>query len=222
MKRIGKVLTVLLPWPLRRWVLRRCWGYVIDPTARIGLAWVFPRRLTMGPHSIIGHGTVCVHLDEVRLEERAVVGRLNWITGFPGDGGGGFFGHVPGRVSRLWVERHAAITNRHLIDCTCEVRIGALATVAGFRSQLLSHSIDLGRNRQDAAPIRIGERCFLGTGCIVLGGAVLPACSVLGAGAVLNKVQVETHTLYAGQPARAVKKLDPAAGYFTRDIGLVG
>lgn len=221
MKTILRFLLVLLPWCLRRRCLVAWCGYEIDPTAWIGLAWVFPKRLVMGPESRIGHGTVCVHLDEVRLEERARVGRLNWITGFPGDGGGGFFAHVEGRVSRLVVGRHAAITNRHLVDCTCEVKIGAFATVAGFRSQVLTHSIDLGRNRQDAAPIEIGERAFVGTGCIVLGGARLPACSVLGAGAVLNKAHEETHTLYAGQPARAVKKLDPEARYFTREQGYV-
>jgi serine acetyltransferase len=182
---------------------------------------VFPKKLVMGPGSRIGHGTVCVHLDEVQLGEQARIGRLNWITGFPADGGGGFFEHQPGRVSRLRVGRHAAITNRHLIDCTSEVSVGAFATVAGFRSQLLSHSIDLNQNRQDSGPIEIGEHCFVGTGCILLGGARLPACSVLGAGAVLNKAQTETHTLYAGQPAAAVKKLDPEARYFKRETGLV-
>lgn len=219
-KTILRFLLVLLPWPLRRRCLGAWCGYEIDATAWIGLAWVFPQKLVMGPGSRIGHGTVCVHLDEVRLEDRARVGRLNWITGFPGRGGG-CFTHQPGRVSRLRMERQAAITNRHLIDCTSEVSVGAFATVAGFRSQLLSHSIDLARNRQDSAPIEIGERCFVGTGCIVLGGARLPACSVLGAGSVLNKAHEETHTLYAGQPARAVKALDPEARYFKRERGYV-
>lgn len=220
MKTLFRVLLVLLPWALRRRCLIGC-GHEIHPTAWIGLAWVFPKKLVMGPGSRIGHGTVCVHLDEVRLEEHARIGRLNWITGFPSGDGGGYFAHQTGRVARLWVGRHAAITNRHLIDCTSEVKVGAFATVAGFRSQLLSHSIDLARNRQDSAPIEIGERGFVGTGCIILGGARLPACSVLGAGAVLNKAHIETHTLYAGQPAVAVKKLDPEAGYFKRETGVV-
>lgn len=220
MKTIWRALLVLLPWPLRRRILVRWLGHEIDPTAWIGLAWVFPKKLVMGPGSRIGHGTVCVHLDEVRLAAGARIGRLNWVTGFPG-GGGTAFAHQPARVSRLRLDREAAITNRHLIDCTSEVRIGAWATVAGFRSQLLSHSIDLTHNRQDSAPIEIGARCFVGTGCIVLGGARLPDCAVLGAGAVLNKAHTATHTLYAGQPARAVKTLDPTAKYFTRERGYV-
>jgi acetyltransferase-like isoleucine patch superfamily enzyme len=211
----------MLPWALRRWCLRRFFGFEIDATAWIGLAWVYPRFLQMGPGSRIGHGTVCVHLDEVRLGEHARVGRLNWITGFPQSDSATFFKHVNGRIARLQVGRHAAITNRHLIDCTSEVNIGAFATVAGFRSQLLSHSVDLAANRQHSSPIVIGERCFVGTGCIVLGGAKLPTCSVLGAGSLLNKAYEQTHTLYAGQPARAVKQLEPNINYFTRETGFV-
>lgn len=221
MKLLLKICIVGLPWRLRRWCLMRCFGYEIDATARIGWAWIFPRRLQMGPRSQIGHGTVAVHLDEIRLEESAGIGRLTWITGFPSGTGSAHFGHVTDRVSRLWLEPHAAITNRHLIDCTCEVRVGAFATVAGFRSQVLTHSIDVVRNRQDAQPIAIGPRSFVGTGCILLGGARLPACSVLGAGSVLNKAYEASHTLYAGQPARPIKPLDPGARYFQRESGFV-
>ena len=175
----------------------------------------------MGPRSRIGHGTVAVHLDEIQLEDFAGIGRLNWITGFPSDTGSVHFSHIEGRISRLRMGPHSAITNRHLIDCTCEVEVGAFATVAGFRSQLLSHSIDLERNRQNASPIRIGERCFVGTGCIVLAGAKLPAYSVLGAGAVLNKAFTESHMLYAGQPAKPLKQLDSSYLYFVRETGSV-
>jgi acetyltransferase-like isoleucine patch superfamily enzyme len=220
-KNLLRLLVVLLPWPLRRRVLASCFGYEIDPTARIGWAWVFPRRLVMGPGSHIGHLTACVHLDEVVIGAHGHLGRLNWVTGFPGGGEEVHFAHLKGRVSRLAIGAHAAVTNRHLIDCTSAVEIGEFTTVAGFRTQILTHSIDLEKCRQDSAPVVIGPRCFVGTGCILLGGAVLPACSVLGAGAVLNKAQTETHTLYAGQPARAVKALDPQAGYFTRERGFV-
>ncbi len=44
-----------------------------------------------------------------------------------------------------------------LIDCTARVRIGAFATIGGFRSQLLTHSIDFEAGRQTAEPIEIGE-----------------------------------------------------------------
>jgi len=116
---------------------------------------------------------------------------------------------------------HAAITKHHHLDCTSAIDIGAFTTIAGYRSQFLTHSIDLQRNRQDAAPISIGAYCFVGTAVVILGGASLPDKSVLGAKALLNKSLSVPGTLYAGVPARAIRPIDPSAAYFTRQRGFV-
>lgn len=220
MKTIFRALLVCLPWFLRRRVLAAVYNYEIHPSARIGLAWVFPRKLIMGANSHIGHLTVCVNLDEVRIDDGALIGRLNWITGFP-SGHPRHFAHQPERKPRLHVQREAAITHRHIIDCTAEVIIGEFSTIAGFRSQILSHSIDVQANRQAAQPVRIGARCFVGSGCVILGGTVLPACCVLGAGSLLNKTFEAEFTLYGGVPARPLKALSKDALYFRRDKGYV-
>ena len=77
------------------------------------------------------------------------------------------------------------------------------------------------RRIRPGRPVLIGDYCFVGTGSIVLSGSVLPSYSVLGAGSVLNKAYEETHMLYAGNPARPVKKLDAELKYFVRSIGFV-
>jgi acetyltransferase-like isoleucine patch superfamily enzyme len=69
--------------------------------------------------------------------------------------------------------------------------------------------------------VRIGERCFVGTNCVILGGSVLPDFCVLGAKSLLNKALTETHTLYGGVPAREVQKLAPDSAYFHRSQGFV-
>ncbi len=215
-----KFATVLLPWPLRRHVLRVVFGYEIHPTARIGLAWVFPKRLHLGEGAAIGHLTACVHLDSVRLESHSQIGRGNWITGFP-VGPGKHFQHQTERRAELVVKEHSAITNRHLIDCTNSVTIGRFTTFAGFQSQILSHSIDLQENRQSSAPITIGDYCFIGTNCVLLGGSALPSFSVLGAKSLLNKNYKEEHMLYAGVPARPIQPLKSELKYFHRETGFV-
>src|SRR6185369_2821609 len=129
--------------------------------------------------------------------------------------------HLPGRSPQLIVEEHAAITHRHLIDCTHRVEIGRFSTLAGFQSQILSHSIDLEHCRQSSAPVRIGDYCFVGTNSVILGGSTLPSHSVLGAKSLLNKVYENEYSLYAGVPARELKKLDRNLPYFTRAIGFV-
>lgn len=220
MKTLLALLSLVLPWPLRRRILQCCFGFALHPTARIGLAWVFPRHLIMEEGSYIGTLTVGRHLDLIHLRAHAHVGRGNWITGFPG-GDSRHFTHLAGRRAELHVGEHAAITNRHLIDCTSPVTIGRFTTFAGFQSQILTHTIEIGACRQTAAPVTIGEYCFIGTNCVILGGAVLPARSVLGAKSLLNKVFEEEYALYAGVPARHVKSLPREARYFSRETGFV-
>jgi len=108
-----------------------------------------------------------------------------------------------------------------LIDCTARVRIGAFATVAGFRSQLITHSIDLEAGRQSSEPIDIGEYCFVGTDSVILGGSVLPHHSVLGAKSLLNKKWEAPFHLYAGIPAEPLKELSQEMKYFRRTEGFV-
>src|SRR5690606_35327216 len=218
MKKLINLFVCLLPWKIKRWVLVRFYGYDLHPTAWIGLAYAFPDKLIMGPGARIGPLTVALYLHEIRLEEHAYICRLNWITGHPVKGNR-HYRWQRDRQPVLHVKRHASITNRHLIDCSNRVEIGEFTTFAGFRSQILTHSINLERGRQETAPVIIGRYCFIGTGCIILPGAILPDYSVLGAGAVLNRAHTETHMLYAGQPAMPRKALPPDAAYFKRKEG---
>jgi acetyltransferase-like isoleucine patch superfamily enzyme len=220
MRRLLGLLSFLLPWGLRRSFLEKQFGYSIHESSRIGCAWIFPRRLVMEEGSRIGHLNVCKNIDLLHLGAHAVVGQLNWITGFP-SGSSRHFAHQPDRRPELIVEQHAGISSRHLIDCTARVRIGAFATIGGFRSQLLTHSIDFAAGRQTAEPIDIGEYSFTGTNSVLLGGSVLPHHSVLGAQSLLNKKWDEPYRLYAGVPAKPVKELSTEFEYFRRTEGFV-
>lgn len=219
-RRILLLLSALLPWPLRRSFLEKQFGYSIHPTSRIGFCWIFPKRLIMEENSRIGHFTVCKDIDLLHLGPYAIIGPLNWITGFP-SGPSRHFAHQPDRRPELIVEAHAGISSRHLIDCTAQVRIGTFATIGGFRSQFITHSIDLKANRQSAEPIEIGEYCFVGTNCVVLGGSSLPHHSILGAQSLLNKRLDEPYRLYGGVPAKPIKELSPEMEYFRRTEGFV-
>lgn len=221
MRKILMLIGFLLPWPWRRRWLCAVFGYEIHPGARIGWSWVQPGHLIMQAGARIGSGTVCKGLALVELEEGAHLGNLNWVTGLP-PGSDRYFRHQPERRPELRLGRHASVTNRHLLDCTGTVTIGAFSTFAGFQSQILTHSIDLAASRQDSRPVRIGERCFVGTNCVLLGGSVLPDRSVLGAKSLLNKAFDEPGTLYGGVPARALRTLPTdEMKYFQRAEGWV-
>jgi len=220
MKGFISLFSLVLPWPLRRAVLRRFLGYEIADTSRIGLSWVYPRKLVLKEGARIGHLTLCKDIDLLQIGESASIGNLNWITGYP-SGLPGHFEHQTDRRPELILSAHSAITNRHFIDCTERIQIGAFTIVAGFASQLLTHSINLESSRQEAHPISIGNYCFVGTNCVLLGGSSLPDYSVLGAKSLLNRDYAESHFLYGGVPAKAIKALPDTYRYFQRKSGYV-
>jgi acetyltransferase-like isoleucine patch superfamily enzyme len=215
-----KIIICLLPWSMKRWLLQKRFGYKIHPSARIGAAWVYPKHLNMGKEARIDHFTVVLHLDSIELGDHSTVGRSNWITGHPASSEK-HFTHQKERRSALVIGEHAAITKHHYLDCTNEICIGRFTTIAGHHSELLTHSIDVIAGRQDSKPITIGEYCFIGTRCTILGGARLPGQCVLAAGAVLTKAYDESFRVYGGVPARCLKEIPKEARYFHRTEGFV-
>jgi acetyltransferase-like isoleucine patch superfamily enzyme len=214
-------LSVPLPWRARRLVLQRLLRYRIHPTARIGLALVYPKALSMGAYSSIGHLTICKDLDLLMMADHSIIGRGNWITAFPTDGADECFSASPHRHPALVMGPHSAITHRHLIDCTDTVSVGEYSTVAGYRSQLLTHSINPYSGRQEAGGISIGSYALVGTNAVILPGATLPDRSILSASSLLNSPLKRADSLYGGVPARFIKELPPETPYFVRSSGAV-
>ncbi len=219
-RQIVVALSTLMPWALRRRVLNALLGYQIHPTSRIGLAWITPRQLRMDAHSSIGHLSVCKGLDLLALGDHSSIGRANWITGSPLSDSIHYL-RDSGRRPSLILGRHAAITHRHILDCTTSITVGEFSIVAGFRSQLLTHSVDISDARQACAPIEIGRYCFVGTGARLLGGSKLPDFSVLGAASLLTVQMDEGYCLYGGVPARFIKRLPQDSRFFVRLEGYI-
>jgi acetyltransferase-like isoleucine patch superfamily enzyme len=218
---LGQISLFIAPWALRRVLLRFLFGFDLHPTARIGASVILSRRLTMGAYARIGSLSFIRGLERLELEEHSHLGNLNWISAFPLNTGASHYREEVGRDPSLVMRQHSAITNRHLIDCTGGVSIGEFSTIAGFRSQILTHSINIVDSVQRSAPVSIGRYSFVGTGVVILGGSILPDYSVLGAGSVLNKVFVDAFRLYAGSPAVMKRELDSGAAYFCRQRGFV-
>ena len=216
-----KIISYFLPWALRRRVLEGWFNFSIHPSARIGLAWIFPRRLIMGPNTRIDHFTVAIHLDKIEMEANSSIGRSNWITGFSTKTDSKHFRHQNDRKAELLLKESANVTKKHHLDCTNTITIGRFTTIAGYDSQILTHSIDISENRQDSAPISIGDYSFVGTNVVILGGSTLPDYTVLGAKSLLNKCFAEQWKVYAGVPAQPVKEIPKTHKYFSRAEGFV-
>jgi acetyltransferase-like isoleucine patch superfamily enzyme len=215
-----QVAIIFLPWGLRRWLLVKMLGYKIHPTARIAWSLVLADHVEMAEGAVIRNLTMIKGLAELVLERGGHIGNLNWITGLPPNDRE-FFRDEPDRWPSLVVGTSGAITNRHLFDCSNRIIIGQFTTIGGFRSQFLTHSIDIGSNRQTTQPIQIGEYSFVGTGVIVLKGAILGPRCVLGAGSMLRGQFPEEYKLVSGNPATPVRDLDSSGRYFHRTNGRV-
>lgn len=210
-----QILLVLLPQSLKRLVARRLLGWEIHPTAHLGRSLIRVGRLTMGPGASIGPWNVIKDLDEVHLAEGASIATRNTITGIPSSSG--VFTHSPNRRPALVMGRFSMITNAHDIDCSDLVELADHAVLAGFRSQILTHSLNLVQDRFVTGPVRLGEHCAVMSGCTILSGMQVPDRSVVSAGSVITTRLTAEHTFYRGNPAEAVRDLPPTLKYFHRE-----
>ena len=215
MKKIINLLIVFLPWTIRRYILNKFYHYKIHPTAHIGLSYIYPKQLIMAEGARIGHLNVAIHLEKIQMDKNCSISQKNWITGFPLKDKSNFQ-DFPDRKPYLIMKEDSSITKQHHIDCTDMVIVGEFTTIAGYGTQILSHSFSLEKNSQACAPIQIGHHCWVGTRSIILPGSVLPSQSVLGAGAVLQKKYTESFVLYGGVPAKYIKKMDETYEFFHR------
>lgn len=214
------VLIWPLPWFLRRLVFKYLFNYEIDRTAYIGRSIICCQKVRLGPGARIGDFTIIRNLGELSLGRLARIGTFNWIHGYIGDGE--HFKDCPGRVSKLELHDSAAITARHILDCTDLVSLGSHSIIAGHRSQILTHGISFSENKQMCSPVEIGRYCFIGTNSLVLRGSKLPNYSIIGAGSVYTiSDPQDDYSLFVGNPAQKVKTLSKEYAYFNRTVGVV-
>lgn len=204
---------LLPPGRLKRAALRYLFGWEIDESAWIGVSvFMNVKHARIGSGARIGHGNVLRNLLYLELGEGAAIGRWNWITAAQA------FLDQPQAEDRgrLVVGPHAGITLRHYIDCPGGIEVGAFTTLAGVRSTILTHQIDIRSNYQITLPVKIGSYCYIGSDVRIVPGSKIPDRCVVAMGSVVAGELPESDMLYGGVPARPLKKVDEGA-YFSRN-----
>ena len=209
------VLVGLLPGFAKRVLYRSLFGYRIAPGVRIGFALIDAREVELGDGCSIGHLSAIVSVGRLELGTLARIGPLNVIRGGERVVLGGYanvmrfnlLNAIPDHdcttnpVSVLEIGAGTVITSGHRVDFTDKVTLGKNVIVGGRGSSLWTH------NRQETAPIQIGDFCYLGSEVRLAPGARLADECILGIGAVLAGAIDEPHSLVAGVPARVVRAL---------------
>lgn len=226
MKRLLALIVVVLPRPFQSPFARWFLGWDIHPTARIRASIVNADHVSMGPGSAIGRWNVITQLHELCLGEGAVIDSRNRIKGWTGPTE--VFRLSRNRQSALVLGDYAMITDAHEIDCCDRVELGHHAVIAGFNCTVLTHSLDLVRNRFITQPVTIGDHALLLSGCTMLNGTRVPDRSVVSAGSVVATKLTKELTFYRGNPAKPERALPETLGLFHRrglpglDLGELG
>ncbi|NUU16969.1 hypothetical protein HP550_06865 [Cellulomonas humilata] len=198
-------LAALLPASqAKNWILRKL-GHDVAPSAHISPIFVVGRtRLIVGSDARIGALNAFRNVVSVKLGDGAELGQLNWVSAAP------FLLDASGSASagHLELGEHASLTNRHYVDVSGGVRLERFAIVAGVRSVLMTHGIDVADGVLDTAPIVVGEYAMVG-GCVnMVLGSTVPPRSVVAMGAVVVRGLTEEGHLYAGVPAVSKRRVD--------------
>ena len=147
------------------------------------------RQARIGPLNIIRGGA------RVRLGDYAEVMRFNVLNAIPDHD------CTTAPVSVLEIDDGAVVVSGHRIDFTDRVRLGRNVILGGRNSSLWTH------NRQQTAPIEVGDFCYLGSEVRLAPGARLAEQSILGLGSVLTGPIDTPGSLVAGMPAKVVRPL---------------
>jgi carbonic anhydrase/acetyltransferase-like protein (isoleucine patch superfamily) len=205
----------LLPGPIKRPLYRALFGYRIGRGVRIGLVILDADAVELGDGTEIGHLNLITRVgslvtgksvrigalniirggEQVRLGDYAEVMRLNVLNAIPDHD------CTTSPVSRLEIGAGAVVVSGHRIDFTDQVTIGRNVIVGGRNSSLWTH------NRQQTAPIAIGDFCYLGSEVRLAPGARLAERSILGLGSVLAGAIDTPGSLVGGVPARIIRPL---------------
>ena len=129
-----------------------------------------------------------------------------------------YFADQPLRRPVLRMKRASLISCLHMVDCCDLVEIGRYSGLAGFGSQVMTHTVDIVRVKQVTRPVIIGDHSMISTSSVLLPGAVVPDNAIVSAGSVVKGPLAEGHTLYEGVPAVAKRTLNPSLAFFHRDV----
>jgi len=209
-------VTALLPGPIKRTLLRSLFGYRIGRRVRPGVAYLDCAALTIDDDARIAHGVAFHRAGDVQIGRHVSIGplnlfragtrielapysqflRLNVVNAIPDHDCHG------SPDSTFLLGYGAVVTASHWIDFTDRVSFGRSVIFGGRHSSIWTH------NRRRAAPVQIGDFCYIGSEVRIAPGVSIADCTIVGLGSVVSGSIATPFTLAAGAPAKPVRRLN--------------
>lgn len=213
---VALALIGVLPTVLKKPLYRLMFGFRFGPGVRIGLSLLDAQVVALDAGARIGHLNAILRVGQLQAGRHARIGTMNIIRGGERVTLGDYtevmrlnvLNAIPDHdcttepESVLDVGAGTVITSGHRIDFTDKVTLGKNVIIGGRNSSLWTH------NRQETAPIEIGDFCYVGSEVRLAPGAKLPDECILGLGSVLAGEITEPRSLVAGVPAKVVRPLN--------------
>lgn len=189
-------------------VVLRLLGHSVGDDVKIGFSYLDIKSLDLKAGARIGNGNVFKGMQKISMGENASIGRFNiftcnkyYLISFSENAG------------RLYMDDRAVVTMRHYFDMQHSVTLGHDSLVAGIQSIFFTHQKGF-TELDEAKPIVLGSKVYLGAACKVLPGAEIANHIIIGAGSVVSGLLDEEYSLYASPKAVLVKKLEKNVPYF--------
>ena len=210
LRRTWLAILMLLPSRLKIEALRLL-GHKVSRHAHIGMSWLDIGTIELKDGASIGPLNVFKGISALAMSMNSEIGRYNQFTANEN------YSEIAGpEHARVTLDTGAVITMRHYFDCQSSMSLGEHSLVAGIGSVFFTHQKGI-RSLNEAAPIRIGPRVYLGAACVVLPGAAIRGRVYISSGSIVSGVLDEQDVVYASPRAAVVKPISGNAAYFAAD-----
>lgn len=173
---------------------------------------------TFGKGSCLGFPVATVYGEQqIHLGKDTLIGRFSTLSVGYGPTQEVLPEHALVIGDRCVLGARICITAHESITIGDDVWFGQDVFISDASHGYQDPDIPVGQQFGAHQPVSIGSGSWIGHGAIILPGARIGRNVVVAAGSVVRGL-VEDHTVVAGVPARAVRRLEPGVGWVTPDV----
>ena len=206
------LLLGLLPAsPLKNYCLKLA-GWEVERGARIrSNIFINVRNVKLRKHAEIRAFNVFRNIS-LEVGENSIIGSFNWIGAASG------LSSLSNFRGLLSLGCHSAINSRNYFDVSGGVYFGDFTDLAGVRSTIITHQIDMKSSTQSCNSVNIGSHTMICSNSVLVpGGTKIGDRCLFAMGSLIRSGEYPSDGFYAGAPAEYKK---PSSGsWFVRKVG---